>query len=227
MVDDQVRSALVGPLSELGLVLDDLSIVPTGRRRVVRVAVDRDLRDLAGHDGTSTVPPLSLDEVAEATRLVSDVLDGTHGIPQGQEPDGSADLMGSAGYTLEVSSPGIDRPLRGFRSFRRNVGRLVAFVLESGDVVTARLVSVTDGPDGAVASLEVPAARKQPASRREVRLDEVTSARVQVEFNRPGGSSEPDETHDADEANEADDTDDTDVTDAFDDMTDEETDDGH
>ncbi|MDQ2758046.1 MAG: ribosome maturation factor RimP [Actinomycetota bacterium] len=225
MVDDQVRSALVGPLAELGLVLDDLSIVPTGRRRVVRVAVDRDLRDVDAADSTSTVPPLTLDEVAEATRLVSDVLDGTHASVQ-REGDGAAtgagdggdDLMGTAPYTLEVSSPGLDRPLRGYRAFRRNVGRLVAFGLGSEGVLTARLLSVTDAPDGATALVEVPAAKKQPASRRELRLDEVATARVQVEFNRPAASDEASSAETS-----ADDTDDTDDNDD----NDEETDDGH
>ena len=140
------------------------------------------------------------------------MIDGTYGADAGEAGD---DLMGTAPYTLEVSSPGLDRPLRGYRAFRRNVGRLVAFVLESGDELTARLVSVTEGVTGPVALVEVPAARKQPASRRELALDEVASARVQVEFNRPGAGDEPPDS-----------TDDTDSTDDAD-STDEETDDGH
>jgi len=219
MVDDQVRSALSGPLEELGLVLDDLSIVTAGRRRVVRIAVDRDLRDLAADDATSMVPSLSLDEVAVATRLVSDVLDGTvegagaeaTDAAEGTGGSGPVDLMGAAPYTLEVSSPGLDRPLRGYRPFRRNVGRLVALGLETGEVLTARLLSVSDATGGATALVEVPAARKQPAQRRELRLAEVASATVQVEFNRPAaGEASYDETqeNETDETNETEETDD-------------------
>ncbi len=169
---ETIRPALEPPLAALSLVLDDLSVTPAGRRRVVRVVVDRDLADLDAADTTSRVAPLTLDEVAEATRVVSERLD-------------EGDLMGSQPYTLEVSSPGVDRSLRGHRRFRRNVGRLVAVVLESGDVFTARLVSVSADH----AELEVPAERRQPATVRQVPLDEITSAKVQVEFNPPGGAA--------------------------------------
>lgn len=202
MADDRIRSALEGPLARQSLVLDDLTITPAGKRRVVRVIVDRALDALAADDTTSPVPPLSLDEVADATRTVSDVLDGTH-----DDAVVGEDLMGSAPYTLEVSSPGLDRSLSGHRAFRRNVGRLVALVLESGETLTARILSVTDGPAGAVAEVEVPAQKKRAASTREVRLDEVTSAKVQVEFRHHGaadpvGDTEVDDT-------EVDETDDT------------------
>ena len=164
---DTIRPALRQPLAALSLVLDDLSITPAGRRRVVRVLVDRDLSFLAPSDTTSRVVPLTLDEVAEATRAVSDVLD-------------EGDLMGAQPYTLEVSSPGVDRPLQGHRAFRRNVGRLVAVVLESGDMFTGRITSVSVDR----VALEVPAVKKAPASRHEVALEAITSARVQVEFGR-------------------------------------------
>ena len=164
---DTIRPALRQPLAALSLVLDDLSITPAGRRRVVRVLVDRDLAFLAPSDTTSRVVPLTLDEVAEATRAVSDVLD-------------EGDLMGAQPYTLEVSSPGVDRPLQGHRAFRRNVGRLVAVVLESGDTLTGRITSVSADR----VALEEPAVKKAPARRHEVALDAVTSARVQVEFGR-------------------------------------------
>ncbi len=164
---DTIRPALSQPLADLSLVLDDLSIIPAGRRRVVRVLVDRDLSFLAPSDTTSRVVPLTLDEVAEATRAVSDALD-------------EGDLMGTEPYTLEVSSPGVDRPLQGHRAFRRNVGRLVAVVLESGDTLTGRITSVSADR----VALEEPAVKKAPARRHEVALDAVTSARVQVEFGR-------------------------------------------
>jgi len=167
-VTDTIRPTLEQPLADLALVVDELTVTPAGRRRVVRVVVDRDLSGLDAADTTSRLAPLTLDEVAEATRAVSDVLD-------------ESDLMGTQPYTLEVSSPGVDRSLRGHRAFRRNVGRLVALVLESGGTLTGRIVSVsTDRVE-----LEVPAARKAPATRREVPLDDITSAKVQVEFARP------------------------------------------
>lgn len=209
---DTIRPALRQPLAALSLVLDDLSITPAGRRRVVRVLVDRDLAFLAPSDTTSRVVPLTLDEVAEATRAVSDVLD-------------EGDLMGAQPYTLEVSSPGVDRPLQGHRAFRRNVGRLVAVVLESGDMFTGRITSVS--ADRVV--LEVPAVKKAPASRHEVALDAITFARVQVEFGRKDDDVpvDPTDVLDDDEQDELDDDDLTDSYVADEAADDEETPDGH
>ncbi|GAA1891323.1 ribosome maturation factor RimP [Lapillicoccus jejuensis] len=189
MADDRIGPALTAPLASLGLVLDDLTVVPAGRRRVVRVLVDRDLSGLAPDDTDSPVAPLTLDEVADATRVVGAVLDGEYDGP-GAAGDG-VDLMGSQPYTLEVSSPGLDRPLRGARAFRRNVGRLVALTLADGSSLTARVLSVTGGGDDARAQVEVPGTKKTPATRHEVALADVTSARVQVEFTRPGDAGAP------------------------------------
>jgi len=181
MATDRVRPAIDQPLAGLGLSVQDLSVVPAGRRRVVRVVVDRDLAGLAATDTTSRVPPLSLDEIADATRVVSDVLD-------------SDDLMGERPYVLEVTSPGVDRPLRGRNQFRRNVGRLVAVVTDAGDTYTGRIRSVSAdevvletlaGPrgvqDGAVQGAAKPAGT--PA-RRAVAIGDISSAVVQVEFAR-------------------------------------------
>lgn len=107
-----IRSALAGPVADLGLIVEDLAVARAGRRQVVRLAVDRDLDALALADDRTPVPPLSLDEVADATRVVSDALD-------------RLDALGEAPYVLEVSSPGVDRPLTQPRHLRRNVGRLV------------------------------------------------------------------------------------------------------
>lgn len=186
MADDRIGPALTAPLASLGLVLDDLTVVPAGRRRVVRVLVDRDLAGLAPDDTSSPVEPLTLDEVADATRVVGAVLDGAYDGP-GAAGDG-VDLMGSQPYTLEVSSPGLDRPLHGHRAFRRNVGRLVALTLADGRSLTGRVLAVGAGDD-ATAVVEVPATRKTPAATHEVALADVTTAKVQVEFTRPAAAA--------------------------------------
>ncbi len=191
MADDLIASQLEQPLADLSLVLDDLTVTPAGRRRVVRVIVDRDLTGLAADDTTSAVAGLTLDEVAEATRVVADVLD-------------EGDLMGEAPYTLEVSSPGLDRVLRGPRQYRRNVGRLVALVLESGDTLTARITAV--GGDRVIVEQE--AAKKTPSKVHELRIEDITSARVQVEFSRRGPDPSRDEGAEGHDLEAADDEDD-------------------
>lgn len=132
-----------------GADLEGVEVRPAGRRRLVRVVVDRD----GGVD---------LDAVAEISRAVSDALDAD-------------DAMGSSAYVLEVTSPGVDRPLTEPRHWRRAVGHLLACDLASGGAVTGRLVSVDDG----AVVLEV------GGHDRVLAPAEVTRAVVQVEFDRP------------------------------------------
>ena len=96
--------------------LEDIAVSPAGKRQVVRVVVDR--------DGGST-----LDDVAEVSRAVSAVLDAAE--------QGEPELLAGA-YVLEVSSPGVDRPLTEPRHWRRNLGRLVTATLTGGSAVTGR-----------------------------------------------------------------------------------------
>ncbi len=174
-----VRAKLEPVLAELGLVVEDLSVTPAGKRRLVRVLVDTDISGLDDADTTTTVTPLSLDDVAEATRAVSDVLD-------------TSDVMGAAPYVLEVSSPGVGRRLSSHEQLRRQVGRLVE-VTHPGGRDTGRLVEVRT--DALV--LEVPAAKQEPARTETLGLGPELHAVVQVEFRRTGAD---DATPDVDEA---------------------------
>ena len=163
----EIRAALEPVLAPLGLVVEDVSVSPAGKRRLVRVLVDSDLTGLDAADATSPVPPVSLDAVADATRAVSDELD-------------ASDLMGQAPYVLEVSSPGVGRGLTTRDQLRRQVGRLVEVVHRDG-TDTGRLVEV--GADAIV--IDVPATKKALGRRVVLDLDAVTRATVQVEFSRP------------------------------------------
>lgn len=153
-------------LTGSGTVVDGATLQQAGRRRLVRVFLARDLSDLDPEDHTSTVEPLTLDEVAEATRTVSDALD-------------TSDLMGEAPYTLEVSSAGLDRPLTTPEQFRRNVGRLVKVTTTDGTTTTDRLTAVAGDEITLAGPPHTP-----------VRLDEITKALVQVEFNRTDGKDD-------------------------------------
>ena len=170
----QIRAAIEPALAPLGLVIEDLSVSPAGKRRLVRVLVDTDISDLDVADTETPVTPLSLDAVADATRAVSDVLD-------------ESDVMGQAPYVLEISSPGIGRALVSRDQFRRQVGRLVE-VTHADGTETGRLVEV--GADSLV--LEVPATKKVPARTVSLDLDAVERGTVQVEFTRAGAA--PDTT---------------------------------
>lgn len=162
-----VRAVIEAALEGTTFVVDDVDVTPAGKRRVVRVAVDRDLADLAPDDHTSPVPGLDLDEVADATRLVGAALD-------------DSPAMGETPYVLEVTSPGVSRPLTLPRHYRRNVGRLVAFETAGGAPVTGRLVAA--GEVGV--TVHVAATKKEPGGETVIPYGDIARAQVQVEFSR-------------------------------------------
>lgn len=139
---------LAEPLAALGLDLEDVDISAAGKRRMLRVAVDKD-------------GGVTMDDVADGTREVSRVLDET-------------DAMGNQPYTLEVGSPGIDRPLTLPRHWRRNAERLVKVTMADDSTVTGRVA----GTDDDTATLLV------DGNELTVPLAEVARARVQIEFKR-------------------------------------------
>jgi len=110
MADLSAIEAAVAPVAaSLGLELYDVELSGTGRARILRVLVDRE----GGID---------LDAVAAATEAISPVLD--------EEPAAGA-LAGP--YSLEISSPGLERPLRTAAHFRRAVGETVSVKTRSGE----------------------------------------------------------------------------------------------
>ncbi|MDA8435707.1 MAG: ribosome maturation factor RimP [Actinomycetales bacterium] len=173
---EQVVSVLGPAVRATGLELEDVELRSVGRRLVLRVLVD-------GERG------VTLDEVAAASQAVSEVLD-------------SSDVLGDAPYTLEVSSPGVDRPLTEVRHWRRSVGRLVAVTLRDGREVTGRVATVSD------TDVELELNVKGRTSRTVVALADVATAVVQVEFSRVAAADLGDETTDADAADGADTPDD-------------------
>ena len=145
---DRLAEELAAPVSALGLDLEAVDLSSAGQRRVLRVAVDKD-------------GGVTLDDIAEATRAVSQALD-------------SRDLMGARAYTLEVSSPGVDRPLTLPRHWRRNAGRLVKVSRHAGEPVVGRITACDD--EGAV--LDVDGATQR------VPYGDVQKAKVQIEFTK-------------------------------------------
>jgi len=100
----QHLAGLLGPVvSARGMDLETVRITAVGRRRLLRVVVDAD-------------GGVSLDDITLISRVLSDELDANG-------------AMGEAPYTLEVTSPGVDRPLTEPRHWRRAAGRLVRATL--------------------------------------------------------------------------------------------------
>lgn len=144
--------AVIDPVvAGTGYDLEELSVKQVGRRHLVRVIID-------GDGG------VGLDAIAEVSRAVSRALDEA-------EESGTDLIMGE--YQLEVSSPGVDRPLTLPRHWVRNVGRLVKVKAGekslTGRVVDADADGITLDVDG-----------KEHA----VGYDALGPGRVQVEFKR-------------------------------------------
>jgi len=180
--------ALLEPVVQAeGFYLEDVDLRAVGRRLVLRILVDTDTG-------------VNLDDVAKASQTISAVMDEKD--PFDDEP-----------YTLEVSSPGVDRPLTLPRHWVRNTGRLVLVTLTNGKQITGRIT----GLEGEVVNLEQE--NKGRKSTQQIPLSEISKAIVQIEFSRVEAAElvplVDDDADDADTtADEADDiSDDTDELD--------------
>ncbi len=142
---DQIFELVEPLISKAGLVLEEVQVQTPGKHRFVTVIVDSETG-------------LNLDQVTDASRLVGEAMDG-------------ASFMGDAPYTLEVTSPGVDRPITSPRHWRKNVDRLVKIIKLDGEICKGRISSSTE---------------------EEVTLDcctvafaDIKRATIEVEFNRP------------------------------------------
>src|SRR5262249_10910378 len=151
---DRIVGLLEPAVAAMGLDLENVRITSAGRRRLLRVVVDAD-------------GGVSLDDIAQVSREVSATLD-------------RAAAMGEAAYTLEVSSPGVDRPLTEPKHWRRAIGRLVTAPLrepverdgDGGGSVTGRVA----GADDRGVRLDVRGVS------REFGYSELGPGKIQVEF---------------------------------------------
>ncbi|MCM2411357.1 ribosome maturation factor RimP [Streptomyces sp. RKAG290] len=151
---DRLRGLVEPLVSAEQLDLEEIEVSRAGRRRVLRIIVDSE-------EG------VELDTCAELSRAISAKLD-------------ESDVMGEDEYVLEVSSPGADRPLTEHRHYVRATGRLARLQLREGGELVARILAVDDeGLD-----LEVPGVKGRKPTSRRIAFDEITKARVELEFNR-------------------------------------------
>lgn len=149
---DQISELITPALQQAGYFLEDINVVSPGNHRIVTVIVD----------GESA---LNLDQVTVASKLVSELID-------------EASFMGETPFTLEVTSPGIDRPLTLPRHFAKNVTRLVKITTNDGAVVTGRITSNTD------ADVTLAVTEKKEIKEVIVALADIKRAVVEIEFNR-------------------------------------------
>lgn len=150
MVSVAELTRYIAPIVEsAGFVLEEITITPAGKRRILTVFVDGEDRNL------------SLDEVTSVSKQISEVVEV---LPE----------LGDKPFTLEVTSPGVDRPLKVDRHWRKNVGRLVKIATTDGESIKGRIKSFS--------SLEV--VISLPKSEVILARENIKRAIIEVEFNR-------------------------------------------
>lgn len=152
---DQISELLTPAVLEAGFYLEDIHIATPGSHRIVTCIVDGD-------------SSLNLDQVTSVSRVISELLD-------------VAPFMGETPFTLEVTSPGVDRPLTLPRHFAKNHDRLLKVIRNDGTEVTGRIASHTDE------SVTLTVTTKKESHEEVVSLIDIKRALVEVEFSRKDG----------------------------------------
>jgi ribosome maturation factor RimP len=152
---ERMLGLLEPTVAAMGMDLEDVRITSAGRRRLLRIVVDAD-------------GGVSLDDIALVSRELSATLD-------------KAAAMGEASYTLEVSSPGVDRPLTEPKHWRRAVGRMVTAPLRpqgtaAAGAAAAAVTGRVAGADSSGVRIDVGGAS------REFGYSKLGPGRIQIEF---------------------------------------------
>ena len=151
---ERIVGLLEPAVAAMGMDLEDVRITSAGRRRLLRIVVDAD-------------GGVSLDDIALVSRELSATLD-------------RAAAMGEASYTLEVSSPGVDRPLTEPKHWRRAVGRVVNAPLRgrpgAEGAAAATVTGRVAGADSSGVRIDVDGASQQYG------YSELGPGRIQIEF---------------------------------------------
>ena len=148
-----VTQAISPAIEAAGFFLEEVLVASPGNRRVITVIVDAEEN-------------LNLDEVTVITKEISSILD-------------LADFMGDTAFTLEVSSPGVDRPLSLPRHWQKNTDRLVRSVMVNGEIVIGRVATVHDESVCVIVQGKIPKKIELP-------FIEIKRAQVEIEFTRKG-----------------------------------------
>jgi len=153
-LSDKITELVQPAVEQAGFFLEDVHVVSPGKHRIITCIVDGQT-------------PLNLDQVTSVSRDISELLD-------------SADFMDDTAFTLEVTSPGVDRPLTLPRHWQKNLNRLVKVVKVDGSVVNGRITTIEDS--NVVLLEDIKGKTKEHA----LSLNDVKRATVEIEFNRKG-----------------------------------------
>ncbi|CAN2235481.1 ribosome maturation protein RimP [actinobacterium SCGC AAA044-D11] len=117
-LNEEISAAIRPIIEATGNYLEELTITTAGKVKILTVIVDSDAH-------------LNLDQVTAVTKEISQVIE-------------ELPALGETAFTLEVTSPGLDRPLTKPRHWRKNLDRLVKITMTSGQVIEGRIGAATE-----------------------------------------------------------------------------------
>ena len=117
-LNEEISAAIRPAIEATGNYLEELTITSAGKVKILTVIVDSESH-------------LNLDQVTAVTKSISEIVEA---LP----------ALGDTPFTLEVTSPGLDRPLTKPRHWRNNLNRLVKITMTSGALIEGRIVEVTE-----------------------------------------------------------------------------------
>jgi len=139
---EEIAVAITPAIEAAGCYLEEVTLTPAGKRKIMTVIVDGDTN-------------LSLDQVTAVSKEVSAIVEV---LP----------ALGDTPFTLEVTSPGVDRPLTKPRHWRKNHGRLINATLTTDKTVKGRIGDSTE------IDVEVDSVK--------IAFSEIKKALIEVEF---------------------------------------------
>jgi len=117
-LNEEISAAIRPIIEATGNYLEELSITSAGKVKILTVIIDSDTH-------------LNLDQVTAVTKEISEIIEA---LPE----------LGDGAFTLEVTSPGLDRPLTKPRHWRKNLDRLVKIIMTSGEEIQGRIGEATE-----------------------------------------------------------------------------------
>ena len=153
-LSEKITELVKPAVEKAGFFLEDVHVLSPGKHRIITCIVDGQT-------------PLNLDQVTSVSRDISELLD-------------AASFLDETPFTLEVTSPGVDRPLTLARHWQKNLSRLVKVVKLDGSMVNGRITTVEE--------LHVLLTEdiKGKSKEHTVQFSDIKRATVEIEFNRKG-----------------------------------------
>jgi len=153
-LSEKITELVKPAVEKAGFFLEDVHVVSPGNHRIITCIVDGQI-------------PLNLDQLTSVSREISELLD-------------VANFMDESPFTLEVTSPGVDRPLTLLRHWQKNLNRLVKVVKQDGSVVSGRITTLEESHVLLTEDL------KGKSKEHTVQFADIKRATVEIEFNRKG-----------------------------------------